>query len=184
MIKIRLKICADIDLRICDDEDGKAVDMNIVFEPTAPTQSPVSMKGTTMATSNKKASGPGIKCKMVAKGKLGAVMPDVTLTDPLPALITLQPIDASGNVVVLTPADTVQGTLTSSSANLVVTQAADSLHFTGTIPANTPQGSTTDLVATLQGTIQGAAADLAASVHVIINLPPNPVAVDLNIIFG
>lgn len=135
---------------------------------------------------NKKATGSAIKCPCLkAKGPgKGAVMPDVTLTDPLPSTITLQPIDASGAAVALQPADVVTGTLTSSSVNLAITAGADTLHYTATIPANTPQGSTADLAATLVGTIQGAPANFTASVHVIIDVPPAPVAVDLNIVFG
>lgn len=172
--RIEASVCRLVDALLAP----KAVDLDIVFG------SPQVRGMKNMA--NKKATGPAVKCPCLAhKGGKKAVMPDVTLTDPLPASITLQPLDASGNVVALTPADNVQGTLTSSnSAVFSVTQTADSLHFVGTIPANTSQGSTTDLTATLKGTIGGAAADLNASVHVIINLPPAPVAVDLAIIFG
>lgn len=160
---------------------GKAVDLSIVFGSATPTTA----KGNEMA--NKKATGAAVKCPCLAAkaGPKKAVMPDITLTDPLPKSITLQPLDKDGNVVTLTPSDTVAGTLSSSdSAVLAVAAGADTLNYVGTIPANTPQGSTADLAATLKGTIQGAAADLSASVHVTINVPPATVAVDLAIVFG
>lgn len=159
----------------------KAVDLGIVFGSASPT--PVT-RGSEMA--NKKATGSPVKCPCLKpkSGGAKAVMPDITLTDPLPKTITLQPLDASGGVVTLAPTDVVQGTLISSNANFIVTPEADTLHFIGTIPPNTAQGSTADLSATLKGTIANSPADLTASVHLILNLPPNPVAVDLAIVFG
>ncbi len=156
---------------------GVVVDLGILFKP----------KGERMA--NKKATGPEVKCPCLTKkgGKHGLVMPEVTLTDPLPKSITLQPLDASGNAVPLTPADNVTGTLVSDNAAALEISSdpgADSLHYVGTIPANTPAGSVANLAATLKGTIQGAPADLSASVKVTISLPPSPVAVDLAIIFA
>ena len=135
---------------------------------------------------SKKTSGPGIKCPcLTAKsGGTKAVMPGVTLTSPLPASLTLQPVDASGNPVALQPTDSVTATLTSDSAIFAISQGPSQLQFVGTIPANTPQGTVANLAATLNGTIQGAAADLTASVQVTIDVPPAPVAVDLQIIFG
>ena len=135
---------------------------------------------------NKKGTGPDKKCPALAPKnvKPNMVMPDVILTDPLPKSLTLQPVDVNGAPVVLTPADSVTGTLTSDSTNFTIAAGADTTHYTGTIPANTPTGSVANLAATLTGTIQGAPANLTASVKVTINLPPNPVAVDLQIIFG
>ncbi len=158
---------------------GTVTDLGIAFGSNPPNS-----KGNVMA--NKKASGPAVKCACLSKkgGPMKAVMPDITLTDPLPKSITLQPLDASGNAVPLTPADNVQGTLTSDAEHLAITPGPDSLNYVGTIPANTPQGSVANLAATLTGTIQGAAANLTASVKVTINVPPQPVAVDLAIIFG
>lgn len=176
---LKIKVNAILELLI-SLQTGKAVDLRIVFGfPPSP-----HAKGNEMA--NKKASGPEVKCPCLAPKTASKkmIMPDVILVDPAPKSITLQPLDANGNVVALTPADTVQGTLASNSPNLAVVQAADTTHYTGTIPANTPFGSTADLAATLNGTIQGAQAALTSSVHVVINIPPNPVAVDLEIIFG
>lgn len=136
--------------------------------------------------SNKKASGPALKHACLApKGKhVGAVMPGVTLTSPLPASLTLQPLDSSGHPVALTPADTVTTTLTSDSPNFVITPGADGTHYVGTIPANTPQGSVANLAATMKGTIGGSPADLTASVAVTLDISPSPTAVDLSIIFA
>ena len=173
-------IAADVH-RVVAEFTGEAVDLDIVFESTAP---PTPKKDGAIM-SNKKATGPAIQCPcLVPKGGKKAVMPDVTLTSPLPASIMLQPLDASGNPVVLTPSDTVTGTLTSDNAGLTITAGADTTHYTGTIPANTPMGTVANLAATLTGTIQGAAANLTASVKVTINVPPSPVAVDLAIVFG
>ncbi len=138
---------------------------------------------------HKAATGPAIKCPCLAPKHRGhkpqAVMPDVTITDPAPKSITLQPLDSSNNVVALQSADSVVGTLTSDNdAALAITAGADTLNWVGTIPANTPAGSVANLSATLKGTIQNAPADLSASVKVTINIPPNPVAVDLAIVFG
>ncbi len=160
---------------------GRAVDLNIVFDPSVlPTP-----KKESSNMANKKASGPAVKCPCLApKGGHKAVMPDVTLTDPLPKSISLQPLDASGAVVALSPSDAVTGTLSSDNASLTITAGADSLNYVGTIPADTPQGSVANLSATLKGTIKGAPADLTASVKVTINVAPSPVAVDLAIVFG
>ncbi len=161
-------------------QTGKAVDLSIVFglaHPIKPTEGTVTM-------ANKKATGAGKKCPCLAqKGKVGMVMPDLTLTS-VPASITLQPLDASGNAVPVSAGDTVNGTLTSDSPNFVIAAGADSTHYGATIPANTPQGTVANLAATLTGTIQGAPADLAASVKLTLDIPPVPVAVDLEIILG
>ncbi len=159
---------------------GRAVDLNIVFGLTG--RSP--MKGS--ATMNKKASGPVVKCACLAKkgGPKKAVMPDVTFTDPLPKSMILQPLDAAGAVIVLTSADTVSTTLVSDSAVFVVSAGVDNLNYVATIPPQTPFGSVANLAATAVGTIQGAPADLIASVKVTLNVPPSPVAVDLAIIFA
>jgi hypothetical protein len=111
------------------------------------------------------------------------VMPDLTLT-AAPASITLQPLDASGNPVILAPADIVTGTLTSDSASFIIGAGADTTHYVATIPANTPLGTVANLAATLTGTIQGAAADLTASVKLTLNIPPVPMATDLEIVLG
>ena len=130
---------------------------------------------------NMKAKGSPIKCPCLSSQ--GAVMPDVTLTTA-PASITLVPIDANKNPVPLTPADNVTGTLASDSTSFVIAAGSDTLHYTATIPANTPLGTVANLAATVTGTIQGAAASLTASVKIIINIPPAPVAVDLEIIIA
>jgi len=136
---------------------------------------------------NKKGTGSPIKsaCLKAALkgGGKGAVMPPITLTS-VPASITLQPVDVNGNVVVLTPSDSVTGTLTSDSASFVINPGTDSLHYTATIPANTPQGTIVNLSATLVGTIQGSPANFTASVQLTLNIPPVPVAVDLDIVLG
>jgi hypothetical protein len=161
---------------------GKAVDLDLVVKSLA---NP-STKGTNAMAGNKKASGPAIKCPCLKApgGPKQAVMPTVTLTLPLPASIALQPINASGGNVTIAPTDSVTGTLVSDSPNLVIAQAADSLHYTGTIPANTPFGSVANLAATLIGTIQNAPANFTASVQVVIDLPAVPVATDLDILFS
>ncbi len=160
---------------------GVVVDLSIEFGSRSHF-----VKGeSTMA--NKKATGPAIKvgCLAPKGGPIKSVGEDIVLTSPLPSSITLQALDANKNPVPLTPADSVTGTLTSDSANFVISNdGSDSLHYIGTIPPNTPMGSEANLAATEVGTIQGAAADLTASRKVIINVPPNPVAVDLAIIFG
>lgn len=163
-------------------EPGKAEDLSIVLE----SQPPSSSKGKVDMAANKKASGPDLKCPCLAAkgGPKKAVMPDVTITDPAPKSIALQAIDASGAVVVLTPADSVTGTLTSDSPNFVVAPGADTLTYTGTIPAGTPFGTVANLAATLVGTIQGSPANFTASVKLTINIPPSPVAVDLIITIG
>lgn len=163
-------------------QPGKAVDLGIVFGP----KSPANVKESNPMAANKKATGPDKKIGKFSKkgGAKAAVMPDVHLTSPLPASMTLEALDASGGVVALTPADSVTTTLTSDSANFVISDGADSTHFVGTIPANTPQGSTANLAATMKGTIQGAAADLSASVKVVLDVPPAPTAVDMAIVFG
>ncbi len=157
---------------------GVVVDMGIVFGSHH-------SKGESAMASNKKATGAAIKVACLSKKGVKGVQPDVVLTDPLPKSITLQALDANKQPVPLTPADVVQGTLVSDSANYVISNdGADTLHYVGTIPPNTPMGSEANLAATEVGTIQGAAADLAASVKVIINVPPSPVAVDMAIIFA
>jgi hypothetical protein len=160
--------------------EQQIVDLGIEFGAT----DPLTKGKNDMA--NKQATGPAIKCPCLCPktGGMKAVMPDVVLTNPLPASITLQPLDASGAGVPLTPADNVTGTLVSDNAALTIAAGADATHYVGTIPANTPSGSVANLAATLRGTIKGAAADLAASVKVTINLPPAPTAVDLAIIFA
>ncbi len=134
----------------------------------------------------KKATGPTVEvpCLKPKGSGVGAVMPDITLTDPLPKSIKLQPLDTSGAVVNLVTGDSVTGALTSDSPSLTIAAGADQLNFVGTIPPNTPQNSVANLAATLKGTIAGAPADLSASVKVTINVPPAPVAVDLAIVFG
>ncbi len=178
---IRLDATAKGVVAIYAEITGKAAeDLNIVFGPLLPI-----LKGNVHMANNKKAHGPGVKCPCLApKGGKKATMPDVLLTDPLPASVTIQPLDASGNPIALTAADIVTCTLTSDSGSLVISDGADATHFVATIPANTPQGSVANLAATLDGTIQGAPAHLTASVKVTINVPPNPVAVDMAIIFG
>ncbi len=173
------KIAANL-LRIADCLCHKPVDMALIIGDNPPT------KGSAKVA-NKKASGPAVKVPCLSKkgGPKRAVMPDVTLTDPLPKSITLQPLDAGGVAVPITPADSVTGTLTSDNDSaLAISAGVDSLNYVGTIPANTPAGSVANLAATLVGTIQGAPADLTASVKVIVSIPPSPVAVDLAIIFG
>jgi hypothetical protein len=160
-------------------QTGKAVDLAIVFG----LQPPIHAKGTN-AMANQKATGPAVKCPcLTQKGQKKAVMPDVTLTSPLPQTIQLQPLDSNGNPIGLAPTDTVTTTLTDD-ANLTISAGADSTHYVGTIPANTSQGAVANLAATMKGTIQGAPADFTASVKVTIDVPPNPVAVDLAIVFG
>ncbi len=176
---IEWKLNAILELLICI-HTGKAVDLSILFGLANPPT-----KGSA-TVANKKATGPVVKCPCLSKksGPKKAVMPDVVLTDPLPKTIILQPLDASGNVVVLTPSDTVTGTLTSDSAALTISAGVDTVNYVGTIPANTPMGSVANLAATLTGTIRGAPADLTASVKCTISVPPSPVAVDLAIIFA
>ncbi len=142
-------------------EPGKAEDLSIVLEPAPTTTS----KGKVDMAANKKASGSPVKCPcLTAKGgPKKAVMPDLTITDPAPKSIALQPIDGSGNVVVLTPTDSVTGTLASDSTNFVIAPGADTVTYLGTIPANTPFGSVANLAATMVGTIQGSPADFTAS---------------------
>jgi hypothetical protein len=196
-MKITVRLQAEFELLICE-QPGGATDLNIVFgQSTPPTTLPVP-KATTLPEASvptkgktdmatKKATGPSIKHACLApKGstKPRAVMPGVILTNPLPESITLQPLDANGVVIVLTPADSVTDTLTSDSPNMVITQGTSPVNFTGTILANTPQGSIVNLAATMIGTIQGAPANLTASVQVTLDIPPSPVAVDLQIIFG
>ena len=132
---------------------------------------------------NKKATGSPLNLKSQVAGTKGAVMPPQTITTP-PASITLQMVDASGNPVPVGPGDTVTGTLTSDAPSFVISPAADTLHYTATIQANTPLGTVVNLAATANGTVQGAQANLVASVQLTLNIPPSPVAVDLNIILG
>lgn len=138
--------------------------------------------------SNKKATGTAMKMPVLkAKGGkvVGMVMAPVVLT-AAPSSITLQPVDGATppNPVVIQPTDSVTGTLASDSTSFVIVPGADTLHYTATIPANTPLGTIVNLSATLVGTIQGAAANFTASVQITLNIPPNPVAVDLEIILG
>jgi hypothetical protein len=174
---IEIKLDAILQLLIAI-QTGKPVDLNIVFGLTPP-------KTRENVMANKKGSGPAKKCPCLKpkSGGKGAVMVPITLTD-VPASINLQPIDASGNPVTISPSDTVTGTLTSDSASFVIAPGVDTLNYTATIPANTPQGTIANLSATAKGTIQGAAADLTASVQLTLNIPPSPVAVDLQIILG
>lgn len=162
---------------------GKAVDLGIVFGSLHPK----SMKGG-ITMPNKKAAGPAIKVGCLSKrGGMKSAQPDVIFTDPLPKSVVLQPLDDNKQPVPLTSADKVKGTLTSDSDKFTVVQDTtntDTLHYVATIAANTPLGTEANLAATLVGTIQGAAADLDASVKVILNIPPNPVAVDLLISFA
>jgi hypothetical protein len=148
---------------------GGAVDLNI------------DLKGS--ARMNKKATGPALKFNMLKKGLKGAVMPPQTLTT-VPASITLVPVDASNNPAVISPTDAVAGTLTSDSASFVIVPGADTLHYTATVPANTPLGTVVNLAATLVGTIQGSPASFTASLQLTLNIPPSPVAVDLDIVLG
>lgn len=169
--------------RLCN---GRAVDLDIVLGSgsSKPT------KGSGTVANNKRGTGAPVKCKMTQgmqqKGTAavkGAVQNPITLTT-VPSSITLQPVDASNNPVQIAPGDTVNGTLTSDSASFTVAPGADSLHYTATIPANTPQGTVVNLSATLNGTIQGAPANLSASVQLTLNIPPVPTAVDLEIVIG
>ena len=157
---------------------GKPVDLAIVFGSMA---SKFQKGKDAMA---KKATGSPVKCPCLKK-KTGhqAVMTPLTLTS-VPSSITLQPIDSGGNPVTVTPSDSVTGTLTSDSSSFVIVSGVDTLHYTATIPANTPQGTVANLAATLVGTIQGAPADFTASIQLTLNIPPVPVAVDLEIIIG
>lgn len=136
---------------------------------------------------NQKATGSPVKVLCLApKGapkKIGAVQPGIVIT-AVPKSITLQAIDANGNAVPIAPTDSVTGTLASDSTNFVIGAGTDTTNYVATIPANTPFGTIANLAATEQGTIQGAAANLTASVEVTLNIPPAPVAVDLQIIFG
>jgi hypothetical protein len=169
--------------KVLDLLTGKAADLAIVFGKAAP---PISPKGSDPMP-NKKASGPAIKCPCLAPkgGPKKAVMPGVTLTSPLPASITLQPLDAAGNVITLAAGDSVTTTLTSdNTAALAIAAGTDNLHWLGTIPANTPPGSVANLAATMTGAIGGASVSLTASVQVTIDVPASPVAVDLAIVFG
>jgi hypothetical protein len=162
-------------------ETGKAVDLDIVVGSAPPT-----MKGSA-SMANKKGTGPGIKCPALKKssGGMKAVMTPVTLT-AVPASITLQPVDGATppNPVPIAATDSVQGTLVSDSNEFVVAAGTDTLHYVATIPANVPQGTVVNLSATLNGTIQGAAANFTASVQITLNIPPSPVAVDLDIIIA
>jgi hypothetical protein len=136
---------------------------------------------------NKKAIGPPMKVPcLVAKGahkKPGMVQPGVVITIP-PASLTLQPLDASGNPITLTSADSVNGTLTSDSSSFVIGPGADSTHYVATIPPNTALGTIVNLAGTLVGTIQSAAANLTASLQLTLQIPPSPVAVDMDIVLG
>lgn len=174
-----LKRIEELLKRIVNTLLGKNItDLDILVEPNQPT------KEGSNTMNNKKATGSPIKCQCLRPAGLkSAVMPDITLTTP-PSSITLQPVDANGNPVGLSPTDTAKGTLTSDSASFVIGAGADTLHYVATIPANTPLGTVANLSATLFGTIQGAPANLTASVKVTLNIPPTPVAVDLDIIIA
>lgn len=176
---IEIKLNAILQLLI-SIQTGRPVDLEIILglTPSKP------MKGKD-AMANKKGTGAPVKCPCLKKkiGKVGAVMPPITLTT-VPASITLQPVDASNNPVTISSSDSVTGTLTSDSSSFVIGAGADDRHYVATIPANTPQGTIANLAATLVGTIQGAPADLAASIQLTLNIPPSPVAVDLEIILG
>lgn len=158
----------------------EAADLDIVLG----TASPKPVKGSEIM-SNKKGTGSPVSIKMTQRGASakGAIMTPQTLT-AVPSSITLQPVDVSGNPVKIAPTDSVNGTLASDSASFAVAAGADSLHYTATIPPNTPQGTVASLSATLNGTIQGAPANLTASIQLTLNIPPVPVAVDLDIIIG
>lgn len=160
---------------------GKAVDLEIVFglRPSQTSKGSVSMP-------NKKATGSPVKCPCLkAKGtSKQMVMTPLTITSPVPASITLQTIDQNGNPYTLAPTDTVTTTLASDNAGYVISAGADNTHWVGTIPANTPQGTIANLASTEIGTIAGAAASFTASVQLTLNIPPSPVAVDMEIIFG
>jgi len=136
---------------------------------------------------NKKGTASPVKCPCFGKkgGPKGAVMPDLTITS-VPQSITLQAVDGSvpPNPVPIGPNDTVTGTLTSDSASFVIAPGVDSTHYVATIPANTPQGTVANLSGTEVGTIQGAPANFTASLKLTLNIPPVPVAVDLDIILG
>ena len=151
-------------------------DLEIVITPN-------SERKTTMA--NKKATGSPIEIACLAAKTSGkrAVMPDQTLTSA-PASITLQPVDVNGAAVPLTSADSVTGTLASDSGSFVIGAGADTRHYVATIPANITFGTVANLAATEVGTIQNAPANLAASLKLTLNIPPSPVAVDLDIILA
>lgn len=137
----------------------------------------------------KHATGPAVTCPCLSDskgGKAKMVMPEVVLVDPAPKAVTLQVIDPiTGNPHPLDPADVVTGTLTSDNeAVFSVVQDADTLHYTATIPANTPLGSVANLAATVNGTIGGNPQNLTASVKVTINIPPASQPLDLQILIA
>ena len=177
LIQVELRAILQLLISI---QTGKAVDLNIVFGLT-----PANPAKGTSKMANKKGTGSPVKVKMTRKGKVGAVMPDLTLT-AVPSSITLQPVDDNTppNPVTVGPADVVTGTLTSDSSSFSIGAGADTLHYVATIPANTPMGTVANLAATLVGTIQGAPADFTSSVKLTLNIPPSPVATDLEIILG
>jgi hypothetical protein len=136
---------------------------------------------------NKKATGsPIVNACLAPKGSRShapLAQAGIILTSA-PSSLTLQPLDKNGNPVTLTPSDKVAGTLASDSTSFGVIPGVDSTHYIATIPANTPLGTVVNLSATMTGTIGGAAADLTASLPLTLNIPPVPVATDLEIILG
>ena len=136
--------------------------------------------------SNKKATGSPLTIPCFKKGmKANAVMPPQSLTTA-PSAITLQNVDGATppNPVTIGPGDSVTGTLASDSTSFVVAAGADSLHYTATIPAQTPLGTVVNLSATETGTIQGSPANFTSSIQLTLNIPPVAVAVDLQIIIA
>jgi hypothetical protein len=139
------------------------------------------------ATSHAAASSAVMACPCISdksKTPMKAVMTPLVITEPAPKGILLQLVDANMVPVPIGPNDNVAGTLTSDSQFFVIAPGEDSLHYTASIPPDTPFGTVVHLAATASGTVQGAPFNGTASIEITINLPPQPVATDLTIVIS
>ncbi len=92
--------------------------------------------------------------------------------------LVLDPIDATGADVV--PTSDMAGTLTvDNAAAFVIVAGADSLHYTGTVPAGTPAGTTFTVTAGLTGTFP--ASPLSATQQFTTPSTPPTLPADLKI---
>jgi hypothetical protein len=110
-------------------------------------------------------------------GAKKAVANPVTITGPVS--ITLTVVDAAGVPVPGVTADAVTTTVVSDNPAVTISAGADSLHYSGSIPAGTTG------VANLAATCafkSGSPGPFSASVQATLNIPPSPpVPADLTI---
>jgi len=115
--------------------------------------------------------------------KKAAATQQVTITDPSDT-IQIQVVDASGTPIPGFDPSTVTSTFVSDTpAVFAITAGADSLHYSASIPAATPQGTVTNETATVTF-VAGAPGPFSATVQTTINLPvpPPPTPAGINVV--